>query len=480
VLLVGALWGAALLGGAFFDETPIGGGYQEGDEDSGRMRMRGPPGAPSVRGMALPPLVEPVARLTPTESVRTARQRRLPQLDELGQRRLANAKVLVLGAGGLGSPALIYLAAAGIGTIGIVDGDDVEPSNLQRQIVHGQADVGRPKVVSAAESIAAIAPDTVVVQHAERLDHGNARSLISGYDVVIDGTDNFPTRFLVNDVCAELGKPLVWASVLRFDAQLSVFWATPPEGSGVAGVQLRDLFPNPPAEGEVPSCAEAGVLGALCGQVGSLMATEAIKLVAGIGAPLIGRVLVIDALSGRFTEVPLVGGDAEGHARAARDSAAAATAAIAAAASPAGVLDGPTPGSSWPTLSAAQLVSRLVARANGADEFIVLDVREPGEHAESAVPGSVLLPLDQLRSPEGLASLPRDVALVLHCAQGPRAVAAATVLAADGFTDLTLLEGGIVAWDAAVAEGAAPGSGQKWSTQWSGTWSPEWSVEARS
>ncbi|TFC24949.1 adenylyltransferase/sulfurtransferase MoeZ [Cryobacterium sp. MDB1-18-2] len=423
--------------------------------------------------MALPPLVEPVARLTPTESVRTARQRRLPQLDELGQRRLANAKVLVLGAGGLGSPALLYLAAAGIGTIGIVDGDDVEPSNLQRQIVHGQADVGRPKVVSAAESIAAIAPATIVIQHAERLDHGNARALISGYDVVIDGTDNFPTRFLVNDVSAELGKPLVWASVLRFDAQLSVFWATPPEGSGVAGVQLRDLFPNPPAEGEVPSCAEAGVLGALCGQVGSLMATEAIKLVAGIGAPLIGRVLVIDALSGRFTEVPLVGGDAEGHARAASEAAAA-------AATDSGTANMQAPVPTWPTLSAAELVSRLVARANGADDFIVLDVREPGEHAESAVPGSLLLPLDQLRTPEGLASLPRDVPLVLHCAQGPRALSAAAALAADGFTDLTLLEGGIIAWDAAVADGGAPGFGQKWSTQWSGTWSPEWSVEARS
>jgi molybdopterin/thiamine biosynthesis adenylyltransferase/rhodanese-related sulfurtransferase len=431
--------------------------------------MRRSPGTPSVENMALPPLVQPVARLSPTESVRTARQRRLPQLDELGQRRLANAKVLVLGAGGLGSPALIYLAAAGIGTIGIVDGDDVEPSNLQRQIVHGQADIGRPKVVSAAESIAAIAPDTIVVQHAERLDHGNAHTLIAGYDIVVDGTDNFPTRFLVNDVCAELGTPLVWASVLRFDAQLSVFWATPPAGSGVAGVQLRDLFPSPPAEGEVPSCAEAGVLGALCGQVGSLMATEAIKLIAGIGAPLIGRVLVIDALSGRFTEVPLVGGDPAVHALAARGAADAAAASASA----------PTP-VNWPTLTPTELVGRLVARANGADDFVVLDVREPGEHAESAVPGSLLFPLDTLETLAGLASVPRDVPLVLHCQKGQRAERAAAALAADGFTDLTLLKGGIDAWDAAVADGFAPGFGQKWSTQWSGSWSPEWSVEARS
>jgi molybdopterin/thiamine biosynthesis adenylyltransferase/rhodanese-related sulfurtransferase len=405
--------------------------------------------------MALPPLVEPVARLSNPESVRTSRQRRLPQLDELGQRRLAAARVLVLGAGGLGSPALIYLAAAGIGTIGIVDSDDVEPSNLHRQIAHGQADIGRKKVQSAAESVAAIAPEAVVVQHAERLDHGNAAALIAGYDVVIDGTDNFPTRFLVNDVCAELGKPLVWASVLRFDAQLSVFWATPPSGSGVAGVQLRDLFPNPPAEGEVPSCAEAGVLGALCGQVGSLMATEAIKLIAGIGAPLIGRVLVIDALSGRFTELPLVGGDPAVHAAAAAAAEAAATQAAAGGAA-AGAASVPA------TLTPVELVSRLAARGEGKDDFVVVDVREPGEYAESAVPGSVLLPLALLGTDEGLASLPRDVQLVLHCQLGPRAEAAAAILTAAGFTGLTLLEGGIVAWDHAVARGAAPGSGSKW------------------
>ncbi|TFB59450.1 adenylyltransferase/sulfurtransferase MoeZ [Cryobacterium sp. Hz7] len=401
--------------------------------------------------MAIPPLVEPIARLSGAESVRTARQRRLPQLNELGQRRLANARVLVLGAGGLGSPALIYLAAAGVGTIGIVDGDDVEPSNLQRQIVHGQADVGRPKVASAAESIAQIAPEAVVVQHAERLDAGNAAAIIGGYDVVIDGTDNFPTRFLVNDTCAALGLPLVWASVLRFDAQLSVFWATPPAESGLTGVHLRDLFPTPPTEGEVPNCAEAGVLGALCGQVGSLMATEAIKLIAGIGAPLIGRVLVIDALSGRFTEVPLIGtGIAAADPNPAATLAAARGSARAATAG------------AWSTLTPMELVARLTARAEGTDPFVLVDVREPDEHAESAIPDAVLLPLGDLLTEAGMATLPRDVPLVLHCHLGPRAERAAMALDAAGFTGLTLLAGGIVAWDVAVAARTAPGRGSKW------------------
>ncbi|TFC38842.1 adenylyltransferase/sulfurtransferase MoeZ [Cryobacterium sp. TMT2-17-1] len=401
--------------------------------------------------MAIPPLVEPIARLSGAESVRTARQRRLPQLNELGQRRLANARVLVLGAGGLGSPALIYLAAAGVGTIGIVDGDDVEPSNLQRQIVHGQADVGRPKVASAAESIAQIAPEAVVVQHAERLDAGNAAAIIGGYDVVIDGTDNFPTRFLVNDTCAALGLPLVWASVLRFDAQLSVFWATPPAESGLTGVHLRDLFPTPPTEGEVPNCAEAGVLGALCGQVGSLMATEAIKLIAGIGAPLIGRVLVIDALSGRFTEVPLIGtGIAAADPNPAATLAAARGSARAATAG------------AWSTLTPVELVARLTARAEGTDPFVLVDVREPDEHAESAIPDAVLLPLGDLLTEAGMATLPRDVPLVLHCHLGPRAERAAMALDAAGFTGLTLLAGGIVAWDVAVAARTAPGRGSKW------------------
>ncbi|MDH6235773.1 ThiF family adenylyltransferase [Cryobacterium sp. CG_9.6] len=394
--------------------------------------------------MAISPLVEPVDQLSASESVRTARQRRLPQLNELGQRRLANARVLVLGAGGLGSPALLYLAAAGVGTIGIVDDDDVEPSNLQRQIVHGVTDVGRPKVASAAEAIAGISPEATIIQHSERLVAANAAAILGGYDVVIDGTDNFPTRFLVNDTCAALGIPLVWASVLRFDAQLTVFWANPPADSGVTGVHLRDLFPTPPAEGEVPNCAEAGVLGALCGQVGSLMATETIKLITGIGSPLIGRVLVIDALSGRFSEVPLLG---------------------------TGIAAAPLPGeASEPEQSTAveisthDLVTRLTNRESGLDDFLVVDVREPSEHAETSIPDSQLLPLGTLLTAEGLASLPRDKPLVVHCHTGARANRAALALEGAGFTDISVLAGGIVAWDAAVTAGEAPGAGSRWAT----------------
>jgi len=410
-------------------------------------RSRGSAGTLSLNNMAISPLVEPVEQLSTAESVRTARQRRLPQLNELGQRRLANARVLVLGAGGLGSPALLYLAAAGVGTIGIVDDDDVEPSNLQRQIVHGVTDIGRPKVASAAEAIAGIAPEATIIQHSERLVAANAAAMLGGYDVVIDGTDNFPTRFLVNDTCAALGIPLVWASVLRFDAQLTVFWATPPAGSGVTGVHLRDLFPTPPAEGEVPNCADAGVLGALCGQVGSLMATETIKLITGIGTPLIGRVLVIDALSGRFSEVPLVGTGI-----AAAPGPGEATAAAAAASVPAF------------ELSPRELVARLAARAAGQDDLLVVDVREPSEHAETSIPDSRLLPLGELLTTEGQATLPRDRPLVVHCHTGTRANRAAAALREAGFSDVSVLTGGIVAWDAAVAAGEVPGLGNRWAS----------------
>ena len=396
--------------------------------------------------MALPPLVDIGPELDATEAARTARQRRLPQLGEVGQRRLATARVLVLGAGALGSPALLYLAAAGVGTVGIVDDDVVELSNLQRQILHSTTDLGRPKTASAAEAVTALAPCITVIQHTERLDSANAARILGGYDLVIDGTDNFAARYLINDVCASLGLPLVWGSVLRFDAQISVFWASPPAESGIRGVQLRDLYPVPPSEGEVPNCAEAGVLGALCGQVGSLMATEAVKLITGIGDPLIGRVLVIDALASRYTEVPLRGsgipvvplGDAVRHGLPAAGSAPTPT---------------PTP---WPSITVDELDRRTTAREQGRDSFVVVDVREPSEHAESAIPNSLLLPLDALLTPEGRAELPTDVPLVLHCHRGSRAAQAASALTEAGFTDLTVLTGGIVAWNARRAELGSP------------------------
>ncbi|NKY08002.1 adenylyltransferase/sulfurtransferase MoeZ [Cellulomonas hominis] len=238
----------------------------------------------------------------------------MPEVGEVGQRRLRNARVLVVGAGGLGSPVLLYLAAAGVGTIGVVDDDVVDASNLQRQVVHGDADVGRAKVTSAAETVRAVNPLVEVVEHRVRLTAATVADVVAGYDVVVDGTDNFPTRYLVNDACVLAGVPLVWGAVLRFDAQVSVFWAAPPAGSGYPAVQYRDVFPEPPAPGTVPSCAEAGVLGVVCGAVGSMMAAEVVKLVTGLGDPLLGRMLVLDALGGRWRELP-VRPDPPGRAR---------------------------------------------------------------------------------------------------------------------------------------------------------------------
>ena len=248
--------------------------------------------------MARPPLVPPGPELSAAERTRYARHLLLPDLGLEGQRRLRAARVLVVGAGGLGSPALLYLAAAGVGTIGVVDDDVVEATNLQRQVVHGVADVGRAKVDSAAESVAAISPETVVVRHRDRLDAVTAMDVLADYDLVLDGADNFPTRYLVGDACARLGIPHVWGSVYRFDGQVSVWWAG--EGPCYACV-----FPSQPPPDAVPSCAVGGVLGAVCASVGAVMATEAVKLVTGIGEVLVGRLLVHDALRQTWDAVPV-------------------------------------------------------------------------------------------------------------------------------------------------------------------------------
>ncbi len=362
----------------------------------------------------MPPLDrDPQADLTAGDIARYARQLVLPELGATGQRRLASARVLVVGAGGLGSPALLYLAAAGVGRIGIVDFDTVEESNLHRQVIHPTAAVGTSKVGSAIAALAALNPGVDVVGHELRLDESTVDDVVAGYDVVLDGTDNFPTRYLVNDACVRHGIPLVWASVLGFAAQVAVFWTQPP-----GGVQLRDLFPVPPEPGTVPSCAEAGVIGALCGQVGSIMATEAIKLITGIGRPLLGRVLVIDALAGRWDEVPLLpapGGPAPAPANA-PDSCA---------------LPG-TPGGD-PTRTAA---------LHEPPAGFLLDVREPAEFADGHLPGSLNLPLARLLSGE-LAGLPASGPIVVVCRTGGRAEVAAAALAAQGFDEVTVLAGGL-------------------------------------
>ena len=364
----------------------------------------------------------------------------------MGQRRLRNARVCVVGAGGLGSPVLLYLAAAGVGRIGIVDHDVVDATNLQRQVVHGWADVGRTKVDSARDAVLAVDRDVEVVVHHLELTPSTVDAVLSQYDVVVDGTDNFPTRYLVNDACVRLGLPQVWASVFRFDAQVSVFWGAPPAATGVPPVQLRDLFPAPPPVGSVPSCAEGGVLGALCGQVGSIMATEVVKLVTGAGDPLLGRVLVLDALSARWTEVPLLADPRRQDGRGSEP----ADLTLAAPADPGSVVRGALEVATVPAVQALELAARLAARAAGQDAFVLVDVREPGEHAIVALPGATLVPLAQVLDGTGLAHLAKDVPLVLHCRSGLRSEQAARTLLAAGHTDVRHLAGGILAWVAEV------------------------------
>src|SRR5436190_3919085 len=252
--------------------------------------------------MSLPPLVEPAAELTKEEVARYSRHLIIPDVGVDGQKRLKNAKVLVVGAGGLGSPALLYLAAAGVGTLGIVEFDVVDESNLQRQVIHGQSDIGRPKAESARDSIAEINPFVRVNVHQTHLSSENALSIFADYDLIVDGTDNFATRYLVNDAAVLLGKPYVWGSIFRFEGQVSVFWEDAPNGQGL---NYRDLYPEPPPPGMVPSCAEGGVLGVLCASIGSIMVTEAIKLITGIGEPLLGRLISYDALEMKYREVKI-------------------------------------------------------------------------------------------------------------------------------------------------------------------------------
>lgn len=357
---------------------------------------------------------EPGADLTAADLARYSRQIVLPELGVAGQRKLAAAKVLVIGAGGLGSPALLYLAAAGIGTLGIVDFDRVEESNLHRQVIHPDAAVGTLKTASAAAAVAALNPGIRVVTHQLRLDESNVDEVLAGYDVVLDGTDNFPTRYLVNDACARAGIPLVWASVLGFAAQVAVFWPAAP-----GGVQLRDLFPTPPAPGTVPSCAEAGVIGAVCGQVGSIMAGEAIKLVTGIGRPLLGRVLVIDVLEGRWDEVPLL--PADGH--------------------PADPPPAPAVACDLPPVAATELAP---PQDLAAEDLLLLDVREPAEFAGTHLAGSLNIPLARVLADERL-DLPPHRGIVVVCRSGRRAEVAAAALQARGLSDVRVLEGGLLA-----------------------------------
>jgi len=386
--------------------------------------------------MALPPLVEPSAPLSTEEVERYARHVLLPDVGMEGQRRLKNARVLVVGAGGLGSPALMYLAAAGVGTIGVADVDVVEMSNLQRQVVHGVADVGRLKSESAAQTLASVNPLVRIVRHDVRIDSTNALEIIGGYDLVLDGTDNFPTRYLLNDACVLLGKPDVWGSIYRFDGQVSIWWAQ-------HGPCYRCVFPEPPAPGLVPSCAEGGVLGVLCASIGSIQAAEAVKLIVGIGDPLVGRLMVHDALRQSWDalivrkdpecavcgETPTVTGlvDYEGFC---------------------GIPDGSvagTAGGEVPRISARELAD-LLSGGGASSAVLLVDVRGSDERTIASIPGAQAIHLDEFRSGAAVLQIPFDQPVVIHCKVGGRSEEAARILIEAGHPDVRSLEGGVLAW----------------------------------
>lgn len=385
------------------------------------------------------PLVEPGGQLPVEEVARYSRHLLLPGIGTDGQRRLRNARVLVVGAGGLGSPILLYLAGAGVGTIGVVDDDVVEESNLQRQLVHGRTDLGRAKVDSAAEAVVRANPDVTVERHHERLTAHNALDLLKGYDLVLDGTDSFDTRYLVNDACAILGKPYVWGSIFRFHGQISVFWADPPtlaDGTSVAGVTYRDLHPEPPPAGLVPSCGEGGVLGALCGVIGSAMATEAVKLICGVGEPLLGRVLVFDALAAQWRTLAV---------RPAPTAIRVTSLLDADATPPAG----PDPAQAPSELAPTELARMLASRERGEGDFLLIDVREPAERAIVDIPGAVGVPIDRFRGGDGVLevqSLAAGRRVILYCKSGARSAEALAVLTAAGLPDAAHLSGGVLAW----------------------------------
>lgn len=384
------------------------------------------------------PLVEPGPELTREELERYSRHLTLEQVGPTGQRRLTNARVLVIGAGGLGSPALQYLAAAGVGTIGIVDDDRVGLSNLQRQVVHGVGDIGSPKTDSAAGAVARLNPLVEVVTHAVRLSADNAEDLVGQYDLVLDGADNFTTRYLVSDACALAGVPCVWGSILRFEGRVSVFWAE-------HGPTYRDLHPEPPPAGEVPSCAAGGVLGVLPAAIGTVMTTEAIKLITGIGESLLGRVLIHDALTMTWREFALAA-DPE-TPRVAEVSAPAEDGA------PGRPGEGPRP---QDLVTADELSDLLDRRGRGEASFALLDVREDWERDLVSIPGAVPVDLDELLA-HGASALPEDAAgeeLVLHCKAGGRSARALEALRghyAGREERVRHLDGGVLAWVERVA-----------------------------
>jgi adenylyltransferase/sulfurtransferase len=376
--------------------------------------------------------------LTPEEIARYGRHLILPEVGIEGQRALKRARVLLVGTGGLGAPAGMYLAAAGVGTIGLVDFDTVDSSNLQRQIIHGTKDVGRPKIASATDRLKDINPNVHIESYETMLTSRNALEILKDYDIVVDGTDNFPTRYLVNDACVLLGKPNVYGSIFRFEGQASVFWAGAPGG----GACYRCLYPAPPPPGLVPSCAEAGVLGVLPGIIGSIQANETIKLILGAGDSLVNRLLTFDAWKMRFRDLklhkdpncPICGEHATIHELIDYEQFCGLKDHAAAAAQPAGA-----------EISA----SELKALIDQGRDLQIIDVREPNEFAIARIPNSKLIPLGQVVERKGEIDPSRYT--VVHCKGGTRSAKAIAALKASGFTGtLVNLKGGILAWSSDV------------------------------
>ncbi len=389
--------------------------------------------------MSLPPLVEPAAELTTDEVRRYSRHLIIPDVGMAGQKRLKNAKVLVIGAGGLGSPALLYLAAAGVGTLGIAEFDEVDESNLQRQVIHGQSDIGKPKAESARESINEVNPLVNVIVHDERLENDNVLEIFKDYDLIVDGTDNFATRYMVNDAAYFLNKPYVWGSIYRFDGQASVFW---PTLEGADAPCYRCLYPEPPPPGMVPSCAEGGVLGVLCASIGSIQVNEAIKLLAGIGDPAVGKLVIYDALELEWRTLKvrkdpncaLCGENAT------------VTELIDYETFCGAVSEEASEAAAGSTISVTQLESMLKEREEGSRDFVLVDVREQNEYEINKIPGSVLIPKGEFLNGHALEQLSNDRQAVLYCKTGVRSAEALAVIKGAGFSDAVHVGGGVAAW----------------------------------
>lgn len=428
--------------------------------------------------MNLPALVSPGPELTREELQRYARQISLPQIGVEGQRRLKESRVLVLGAGGLGSPVLQYLAGAGVGVIGIVDHDVVEVSNLHRQVVHPLASArsGARKVASAAAALRALNPLVEVVEHDVEITPSNVLELVSEYDVVVDGTDTFEVGHIVDAACALVGKPIVWGSVLRFDGQVTVFWATAP---GELARTMSDLFPAAAGDTDAESCAVAGVVGPACGAVGSVMAGEVLKLLVGFGTPLLGRLLVLDVLDATWSEVPFSHverrpgrssaargasniGEPYSYAKQGASGAGAGPATRlferqgaggggggAGAAAGAGAEAGAGAGAPE-SISVQELQELLAARSRDEADFVLVDVRESYEYQVASIEGAELVPLGQILTDAAREILPPQERVIVHCHHDGRSRHAAEVLRSKGWEDVVFVRGGIDAWSTEI------------------------------